>query len=88
VLDVKQGLLSPNDATDCYIAMQFSQSYKHFQSCIFASKSASYWLDTGIMTLYRSARVPWNNLAGHGNHAAVCQNALYIFTILASSTFF
>ncbi len=34
-------ILTLTDATDCYIATQFSQSYKHLHSRIFASKSAS-----------------------------------------------
>ncbi len=34
-------ILTPTNATDCFIAVQFSQSYKHLQSRIFASKSAT-----------------------------------------------
>ena len=35
-----KGILPPTDATNCFVATQLSQFYKHLQSRIFASKSA------------------------------------------------
>ena len=36
-----KGIFPPTDATNCFVATQLSQFYKHLQSRIFASKSAS-----------------------------------------------